>query len=82
MRDWLYKTALVLTIIGAINWGLIGLFNLDAVSLLFGGVNSVISRIIFTTVGLAGLTTIGLLFVNFDRQTYDEHERSTVRSTY
>ena len=82
MRDWLYKTALVLTIIGAINWGLVGLFNLDAIALLFGGVTSAMSRIIFTVVGLAGLTTIGLLFMDYGRQSDDEHERSTVRSTY
>ncbi|MCL1791340.1 MAG: DUF378 domain-containing protein [Peptococcaceae bacterium] len=85
MRDWLYKTALVLTIIGAINWGLMGLFHLDFVSLLFGGtfaLPSVMSRIIYTIIGLGGLTTIGLLFMSFDRKTHDEHDRSTVRPTY
>ena len=56
------KTALVLIIIGAINWGLIGIFGFDAVGALFGGQLSVMSRIIFTVVGLAGLWSIGMLF--------------------
>lgn len=56
------KTALVLVIIGAINWGLIGIFGFDAVGALFGGQASVMSRIIFTVVGLAGLWSIGILF--------------------
>ena len=47
--------ALVLVIIGAINWGCIGFFGLDLVGLLFGGQGSVISRIIYAVVGLAGL---------------------------
>ncbi len=59
------KTALVLTIIGAINWGLIGIFGFDAVGALFGGQASVISRIIFTLVGIAGLWCITLLFKRF-----------------
>lgn len=58
------KTALILIIIGAINWGLIGIFGFDAVGALFGGQASVISRIIFTVVGLAGLWSIGILFKN------------------
>lgn len=56
------KTALVLVIIGAINWGLVGIFGFDAVGSLFGGQLSVMSRIIFTIVGLAGLWSIGILF--------------------
>lgn len=59
------KTALVLTIIGAINWGLIGIFGFDLVGFLFGGQDSVLSRIIFTVVGLAGLWCITLLFKRF-----------------
>ncbi|MDO5546995.1 MAG: DUF378 domain-containing protein [Eubacteriales bacterium] len=49
------KFILALVIIGAINWGCIGIFGLDVVGVLFGGQGSVISRIIFTIVGLAGL---------------------------
>ena len=56
------KIALTLVIIGAINWGSIGVFKFDLVSALFGGAGSALSRIIFTIVGLAGLWTIGLLF--------------------
>lgn len=56
------NTALVLVIIGALNWGSIGLFGVDLVGLLFGGQGSLISRIIFTVVGLAGLWSITLLF--------------------
>lgn len=54
--------SLVLTIIGAINWGSIGFFGFDIVGALFGGQGSVISRIIFAVVGVAGLWAIGMLF--------------------
>lgn len=56
------NTALVLVIIGALNWGAIGLFGIDLVGLLFGGQGALLSRIIFTVVGLAGLWAITLLF--------------------
>jgi uncharacterized protein len=58
------RLALVLTIIGAINWGLIGFFQFDLVASLFGGQDSAISRIIYGLVGLAGLINLGLLFVH------------------
>ena len=50
--------ALILIIIGAINWGSIGIFGVDIVGSLFGGQLSMVSRIIFTIVGLAGLWSI------------------------
>lgn len=53
--------ALILVIIGAINWGLIGLFNFNLVDTIFGAM-SVISRIIYTLVGIAGLYSIKFLF--------------------
>lgn len=56
------KFSLVLVIIGALNWLLIGLFRFDLVGAIFGGQASVISRIIFVIVGLAGLWCINLLF--------------------
>lgn len=56
------RTALVLTIIGAINWGLIGFFQFDLVAAIFGGQDSFISRIIYGLVGIAGLLNLGLLF--------------------
>ncbi|WP_050616209.1 DUF378 domain-containing protein [Bacillus testis] len=56
------RTALVLTIIGAINWGLIGFFQFDLVAAIFGGQGSAFSRIIYGIVGIAGLVNLGLLF--------------------
>ena len=57
--------ALVLIIIGAINWGLIGIFNFNLVDTIFGTM-SAISRIIYTLVGISGLWGIKLLFNNND----------------
>ena len=53
--------ALVLIIIGAINWGLIGIFNFNLVDTIFG-IMSAISRIIYTLVGISGLWGIKLIF--------------------
>lgn len=55
------KFVLVLVIIGAINWGSIGIFGFDIVGSLLGGQLSILSRIIFTIVGLAGLWSISFL---------------------
>lgn len=54
--------ALILVIIGALNWGSIGLFGTDLVAMLFGGQMSIVSRVIFTVVGLAGLWSISFFF--------------------
>ena len=54
--------ALILSIVGCLNWGLVGIFQFDLVAWLFGGQASVVSRIIYTVVGLAGLWCITLLF--------------------
>lgn len=59
--ETLYKSALVITIIGAVNWGLIGLFDVDLVAMIFGEM-SIISRIIYSLVGICGLVSIGILF--------------------
>ena len=56
------KIALILVIIGALNWGSIGIFGFDAVAWLFGGSGAIISRIVYTLVGLAGIWCISLLF--------------------
>ena len=56
------KIALVLTIVGALNWGSIGLFKFDIVAWIFGGQTAVVSRIIYTLVALAGVWCISLLF--------------------
>ena len=53
--------ALILVIIGAINWGLIGFFQFDLVAFLFGGMDSWLSRIVYALVGLAGIYSITLL---------------------
>ena len=63
------KIALLLAIIGAINWGLIGIFQFDLVAYLFGGQGALVSRIIYTVVGAAGLWCISMLF----------HARDTVK---
>ena len=62
------RIALCLTIIGAINWGSVGIFSFDIVAWLFGGAGSAISRIVFTLVGLAGLWCISLLFRERDKE--------------
>ena len=54
--------ALILSIIGCINWGLVGIFRFDLVAWLFGGSGALLSRIIYTVVGLAGLWWISFLF--------------------
>ncbi len=59
------KTALVLTIVGALNWGLIGLFNFDLVASIFGSM-TIVTRTIYTLVGIAGLVNVMLFFVNLD----------------
>lgn len=60
--SWIQRTALVLTIIGAINWGLVGFFQYDLVAAIFGGQDGILARIIFGLVGIAGLVNLGLLF--------------------
>lgn len=47
--------ALVLVIVGAVNWGLVGMFQFDLVAALFGGQNGLISRAVYSLVGLAGI---------------------------
>ncbi|WP_416828575.1 DUF378 domain-containing protein [Ectobacillus polymachus] len=58
----LQRIALVFTIIGAINWGLIGFFQFDLIASIFGGMDSAIARIVYGIVGIAGLINLGLLF--------------------
>ena len=56
------RIALILTIIGALNWGSIGLFSFDVVAWICGGGATVLARVIYTVVALAGLWCISLLF--------------------
>lgn len=59
--ETLQKILLVITIIGAINWGLIGIFDFNLVAMLFGA-NSLFTNIIYVLVGICGLVNIGILF--------------------
>ncbi|HHU33402.1 MAG: DUF378 domain-containing protein [Zhaonellaceae bacterium] len=56
------KLALTLVIIGALNWLLVGLLQYDLVAALFGGSSSLLSRLIYTLVGIAGIYSITFLF--------------------
>ena len=56
------RIALLLVVVGALNWGIIGLFGLDLVAFVFGGQMAVISRVIYALVGLGGLWCVSLLF--------------------
>lgn len=56
------RIALILTIIGALNWGSIGLFRFDLVAWIGGGQEAIIPRVIYTVVALAGLWCVSLLF--------------------
>ena len=58
----LNKLALIITIIGALNWGSIGLFQFDLVAWISGGADTLLARIIYTVVALAGIWCITLLF--------------------
>ncbi|MEK4386071.1 DUF378 domain-containing protein [Solibacillus sp. FSL W7-1464] len=80
----LYRIALVLVIIGAINWGLIGFFKFDLVASLFGGQTAGLSRIVYALVGLAGLACIPLLMKNLDEEDNATvtHTRATNRPNY
>ena len=62
------KIMLTLAIIGALNWGSVGIFRFDIVAWLCGGQTSTLSRVIFTLVGLAGIWCISLLFRNREEE--------------
>ena len=62
------KIALCLSIIGALNWGSIGIFGFDFVGYWFGGQDAVLPRIIFALVGLAGIWCISMLFRSDDAE--------------
>ena len=73
--DW---TALTLVILGAINWGLIGVFRFDLIATIFGGMESAISRVIYVIIGLAGLYCISMymrLVDNTRDQSHRDHHR-------
>ena len=63
----LYKVALTFTIIGAINWGMVGIFNVNLVSLLFG-VDSMLTNLVYARVGICGLISTGILLKPLDEK--------------
>lgn len=75
--DGLYRIALFLAIVGAINWGLIGFFEFDLVAAIFGGQDSFLSRTIYAIVGIAGLICIPLLGKRYS----EDRSVNTVRMT-
>lgn len=62
--ETLQKFCLILTIIGALNWGFIGLFDINLVELIFG--DDILSKIIYVLVGIAGIVNVGLLFTHLE----------------
>ena len=60
------KIALILSIVGSLNWGLVGLFSFDLVAWICGGATTVLARIIYVIIALAGIWCISLLFGNDD----------------
>ena len=62
----LYKTTLVLSIVGCLNWGLVGIFNFNLVEYLFGD-GSLLTRIVYVLVLISGLINIGILTKDLDK---------------
>ena len=62
------RIALALTVIGGVNWGLVGVFRFDMVAWICGGQTAVISRIIYTLVGISALWCLALLFRDWDSE--------------
>jgi uncharacterized membrane protein YuzA (DUF378 family) len=74
VKNMLDRIALLLVIIGAFNWGSIGLFGFDIVGWIFGGTGALASRIFFTLVALAGVWCISLLFRSREEITAGDKE--------
>ena len=65
----LNKIALALAIVGALNWGLVGLFTFDLLAWICGGATTIVARIIYTLVAIAGIFCISMLFRRNDEIT-------------
>ncbi len=65
--ETLQKICLVVTIIGAVNWGLIGLLDFNLVTTLFGA-DSGLTKVVYTLVGITGLINIGILFEHIENK--------------
>ncbi len=68
------RIALIISIIGCLNWGSVGLFRFDIVAWICGGASTLLARIIYTVVALAGIWCISLLFRS--RETFDDTEET------
>lgn len=66
------KIALALIIVGALNWGLVGLFSFDLVAWICGGAATIVARIIYTVIALAGIWSLSMLFMD-DREIASTH---------
>ena len=66
------KIALALIIVGALNWGLVGLFSFDRVAWICGGTTAIVARIIYTVIALAGIWSISMLFMG-DEEVVNTH---------
>ena len=64
----LQRIALILTIIGALNWGLVGLFEFNLVATIFGSSDNMIAKLIYILIAIAGMINIGLFIDNFDEK--------------
>jgi uncharacterized membrane protein YuzA (DUF378 family) len=73
--SFLDKLAILLVTVGALNWGSIGLFGFDFVSWLLGGSDSILTKIVFTLVGIAGVWAISLLFRPMRNEVSDALDR-------
>ena len=76
-RTWDY-ICLSLVILGAVNWGLIGLFRFDLVAVIFGGMEAIVSRIIYTIIALAGLYCISFFGRDYHRTSHISENRTHV----
>ena len=72
VKTMIDKIALILAIIGGLNWGSIGIFQFDLVAWIGGGQDSLVSRIVYTLVGLAAVWCISLLFRETDAAVEDD----------
>lgn len=71
--NWIQRIALSLVIIGAINWGLIGFFNFDLVASIFGGQQALLSRVIYSLVGLSGLYALTIFLIDVSMSEQDRN---------
>lgn len=74
------KISLILTIVGALNWGLVGLFQFDLVAWIFGSQAAIASRVIYIVIALAGLWCVSLLFRDTAAAVEDEQHDAGSRA--